>query len=233
MERGMGKARTQASSPAGQVEDILRRVGRYLDETRNRYAPGQDEYYARLALEQAAVALREGNYGIGAVAVLVHPSRVLEFRASNRILTGLGVIDHAETLAVLAARRGGEATVEYPRKLNRFTSDLPGGLSVYGTVEPCPMCVCAMTNAGVKRSVSTVSDGKIITWCGYLVSDGSASAIGQKSKLQPLVWQSIQERLGLAFVELSTDDEELVALSAASFFGTRNEIDLRLTTARP
>lgn len=229
----MDKTRAQASSLGGQVEDVLLRVGRYLGATTNRYVPGQDEYYARLALEQAAVALREGNYGIGAVAVLVQPSRVLEFRAPNRILTGLGVIDHAETLAVLAARCAGDATDEYPRKLNRFTSDLPEGLSVYGTVEPCPMCVCAMTNAGARRSISTVSDGKIITRGGYLVSDGSASAIGEKSKLQPVVWQSIQESLGLTFAELSTDDEELVALSAASFFGTRNEIDFRLATTRP
>jgi hypothetical protein len=90
-----------------------------------------------------------------------------------------------------------------------------------------------MTNAGARRSISTVSDGRIITRGGCLVSDGSASAIGQKSKLQPVVWQSIQEGLGLTFAELSTGDEELVALSAASFFATRNEIDFRLATTRP
>jgi len=94
------------------------------------------------------------------------------------------------------------------------------------------MCVCAMTNAGARRSISTISDGKIIIRDGYPVSDGSANAVGQKSKLQPVVWQSIQEGLGLTFAELSTGDEELVALSAAIFFATRNEIDFRLATTR-
>jgi hypothetical protein len=53
------------------------------------------------------------------------------------MLTGLGVVDHAETRAILAARLGGPPDLAYPRDATSASSQLPVGVSVHGTLEPC------------------------------------------------------------------------------------------------
>ena len=68
-------------------------VALYLARTAGTYLPGQPEYYARLALEQALLAHREGNYGIGAVAVVVRGDEIREFPNRNAMFTGTGVVD--------------------------------------------------------------------------------------------------------------------------------------------
>src|SRR5207247_5275569 len=99
---------------------------------------GTDEQYARLALAQALLASREGNYGIGAVAVLVRDRIVREYHARSAMLTGVGVVDHAETRALLALRGGEPPTSHY--RLSGTASAAAERLSVYGTLEPCPLC---------------------------------------------------------------------------------------------
>jgi hypothetical protein len=54
-------------------------VRAYLAGSASRYQRGEDEYYARLALEQAMLAGVAGNFGIGAVAVV----REVRLRAST------------------------------------------------------------------------------------------------------------------------------------------------------
>ncbi len=203
-------------------------VRRYLDRTRDAYEPGDPVYYARVALNEALEAFLEDNYGIGAVAVVADESTIREFRGRNAMVSGLGVVDHAETRALLKYMSGSDADAVYPRELNAYTRRVPTGLSVYGTLEPCPMCTVTLTNVGAVRSVSTVLDGRLIRKNGVLISDGGASSIGRKAKLQPQVWQGIQERQGLAFSLLETADTELTSLSADLFLKTREQIDRRL-----
>lgn len=194
--------------------------------------PGTDDYYARIALAEALAASREGNYGIGAVAVDVVDGVVREFRARSAMVTGLGVVDHAETRAVLDVRGGRAPTVTY---------DLPeswppaagSGLVVFGTLEPCPMCACTLTNARAARSVSTVEDGDLVTEDGVRTTDGSAMVLGEKYPLQPRVWRQIQESLGLRFDLLDTADEELRRLSWEIFAVSRDAIDRQLGQPEP
>jgi len=208
---------------------IVSRVKAYLFATEEKYFPGQDEYYARLALEQAVMAYEEGNYGIGAVAVVVTDERVREFRARNAMVTGLGVVDHAETRALLRMRGGRRPDISYPRHVSAQTSNLPEGISVYGTLEPCPMCTVTLTNVGAKRSISTVLDGQLVyTDDGHRISDGAADTIGEKGKSQPQVWQNIQKDHKLTFTLLETQDADLRELSNLIFLETREEIDEKL-----
>lgn len=207
---------------------IAEKVGRYPQDSRGRYEPGEDEYYARAALQEALEAYGEGNYGIGAVALVVEDDQILEYRARNAMITGRGVVDHAETRALIAIRSGDPAEFRYPRDLNEQTLALPKGLSVYGTLEPCPMCACTLTNVGAIRSISTSLDGKLRTKNGYRRSDGAANVIGNKSQVQPLIWQNIQQGLKLKFVLLKTKDERLAELSLQVFLETREEIDKKL-----
>lgn len=66
------------------IEDVYRIAREYLAATALRYRPGQDEYYARVALEQALVAGAAGNFGIGAAAVVRTGPTVAEVPSRHR-----------------------------------------------------------------------------------------------------------------------------------------------------
>lgn len=197
----------------------------YLDKTKNTYEVGHPNYFARLALDEALQAYLEGNYGIGAVAVVVDEHEVKEYRARNRMITGQGIIDHAEIRAILRYAAASPPDTQVARDHNAHTRALPPGLSVYGSLEPCPMCTTAIINAGATMSISTVADGVLIRRGEYLISDGGANAIGDKAHVQPLVWQEVVARRGAVFQLLETEDNELRALSESIFLDTREEID--------
>lgn len=203
---------------------IADEVDRYLRSSKRSFERGSDEYYARRALGAALQAFRRGNYGIGAVAVLRENGQAREFIGGNAMVTGSGVIDHAETRAILriAARRKPDDHYDLPPK--RID-----GLFVYGTLEPCPMCASVLTNAGATRSVSTVLDGALVTDHGYKRSGGAANVVGNKANSQPRVWQQIQQGRGMQFEVLETQDDELQSLSERIFLETREQIDRLLT----
>lgn len=203
-------------------------VALYLARTAGTYLPGQPEYYARLALEQALLAHREGNYGIGAVAVVVRGDEIREFPNRNAMFTGTGVVDHAETRTLLAVRGQQKATRVYGRDYTKWTRALPEGISIFGTLEPCPMCDCAMINAGAVRSISTVPDGELVMVDGVTCSSGGAMVLGKKKELRPQVWSWIQQTIGLQYSLLETHDTELRKLSRRIFEDYREAVDRRL-----
>lgn len=213
-------------------EAVEARVEAYLAASGGSSPWGSDDYYARVALAEALAASREGNYGIGAVGVDVADSVVREFRARSAMVTGVGVVDHAETRAVLGHRSGSPSSATYLLDPSWPLAALGAGLSVYGTLEPCPMCVCTLTNAGAARSVSTCRDGSLVEDGGLKTSDGAASVLGAKYTLQPRRWRMIQQGLGLRFELLVTTDDELRSLSWAIFAVTADEIDGYLARRR-
>lgn len=115
------------------IEDVYRIAREYLAATALRYRPGQDEYYARVALEQALVAGAAGNFGIGAAAVVRTGPTVAEYRAGTALFTAAGVSDHAEVRALTKWRTGQPPDDQYarsPRKTSVrlskvFTSSSP------------------------------------------------------------------------------------------------------------
>ena len=141
---------------------------------------GALDYFARICLEVALTAHREGNYGIGAVAVHFKGGRVREYRGGNRVVADSGIIDHAETRALLRITRNETPDAEYS-----FDFGPSDGLWVFGTLEPCPMCASVMTNAGATRSISTIGDGRLHDEDSYRFSDGAADVIGKSSTLSP------------------------------------------------
>ena len=108
-----------------------------------------DEKWMRLALEAATAAGAEGEVPVGAVAVLAGE---LVARAWNRPIAAHDPSAHAE---ILALRQAAKLIGNYR---------LPG-LTLYVTLEPCPMCVGAMIHARVARLVFGASDPKTGAVC--------------------------------------------------------------------
>jgi tRNA(adenine34) deaminase len=103
-----------------------------------------DEFYMRMALQEAEAAGCEGEVPIGAVVVC---DGVVVGRGRNSRETGSDPTAHAEIVAVRrAAAELGHWRLE--------------GCTVYVTLEPCPMCAGALHAARVDRCVYGAVDPK-------------------------------------------------------------------------
>ena len=96
-----------------------------------------DEFFMRMALEEAQSAAREGEVPVG--AILVKANQVLA-RDHNRCI---GLNDPTAHAEMLILRKGGEALGNY--RLNDTI--------LYVTAEPCPMCASAMVHSRISRLV--------------------------------------------------------------------------------
>ena len=99
--------------------------------------PTADEHFMRLALEEAQRALAHGDVPIG--AVLVRDGEVLSSAHNERELQG-DATAHAEILALRQATE----------RIGGWRLD---GVTMYVTLEPCPMCAGALVLARVRRLV--------------------------------------------------------------------------------
>ena len=102
------------------------------------------EYYMGLALELAREAAAAGEVPVG--AVVADGERVLA-RAHNRRETDADPCAHAEILALRKAAA----------HLGRWRLQ---GLTLYVTLEPCPMCAGAAEMSGLARVVYGAKDAQ-------------------------------------------------------------------------
>jgi tRNA(adenine34) deaminase len=107
-------------------------------------ALSKDEFFMRLALSEARRAFEKGEIPIGAVAVF--GGEVIG-RGHNTKETDRDPTAHAEMHALREAARacGGWRLV---------------GVTLYCTMEPCPMCAGAMVQARLPRLVYALDDPK-------------------------------------------------------------------------
>jgi tRNA(adenine34) deaminase len=104
----------------------------------------RDEYFMRLAIEEAKKAKEIHEVPIG--AVIVHEDKVIS-SAHNLRETEQRSIAHAELLAIdKACKRLGTWRLE--------------DATLYVTLEPCPMCAGAIVLSRVKRVVYGAKDPK-------------------------------------------------------------------------
>lgn len=103
-----------------------------------------DYDYMRLALDEAAIAYKDGEIPIG--AVLVYKDAVIA-RAHNLCETNTDATAHAELIVIQEACQ----------KLARWRLT---GCSLYVTIEPCPMCAGAIVNSRISRVVYGAPDYK-------------------------------------------------------------------------
>ncbi len=103
-----------------------------------------DEYFMRIALEEAMAAMESGEVPVGAVITM--EGRVLA-RAHNSPVQMKDPTAHAEILAI---RKVADITGNY-----RLT-----GTTIYVTIEPCIMCAGAISHARISRLVFGGTDPK-------------------------------------------------------------------------
>ncbi|MDO5566348.1 MAG: tRNA adenosine(34) deaminase TadA [Planctomycetia bacterium] len=103
-----------------------------------------DEYFMRLALDEAQLAFDEDEVPVG--AVLVHRGQVIA-RDHNRREQRKDATAHAEMLVIQAAAAF-------------FASWRMEETTLYVTLEPCPMCAGAIVQSRVDRVVYGTTDPK-------------------------------------------------------------------------
>ena len=104
----------------------------------------QDEYYMKLAIEEAKKAFELDETPIG--AVIVYKDKVIG-KACNRRNTDKNALAHAEILAIDEACKSiGDWRLEE--------------CTIYITLEPCPMCAGAIVQARIPRVIFGASSPK-------------------------------------------------------------------------
>lgn len=101
-----------------------------------------DQKWMQLALEEAALAMQEGEVPVG--AVIVRDGQLLS-RAHNRCEARPDATAHAERLAIEEACRA-------------VGSWRLSDCTLYVTLEPCPMCAGASVSARIGRIVYGAKD---------------------------------------------------------------------------
>ena len=102
------------------------------------------DHWMKLALDEAELAMSDGEVPIG--AVIVHEGRVIA-RAHNQREQLHDPTAHAEMIAITQAAAA----------LGSWRLD---GCTLYVTLEPCPMCAGAIVQARVPRVVYGAADPK-------------------------------------------------------------------------
>ncbi|MEM6826213.1 MAG: nucleoside deaminase [Pseudomonadota bacterium] len=97
------------------------------------------------ALEEARAAAARGEVPVG--AALVSPDGNILARAGNRVVELADPTAHAELLAIRAGCRA-------------IGSERLLGHALYVTLEPCPMCAAAISQARIARLVFGAADPK-------------------------------------------------------------------------
>jgi len=210
----------------------------YLNLTEGRYEPGDDRFFGRLALQSAVRALFSGNYPIGAVAVVREGDIVRVYSGENSLVSGDKELEsiYGPFLKALTQSFGHAEMTALMRSLceqitpdlivsawdNEKLATLPEGLTMFGTLEPCPMCTTAMTaDRRTVRSVSNAAD----PLGAYVINEEERQAH------QPKVQTWIQDKRGLKFEQLQ-GDQELATLSSEIFHATREDLDRFLATKK-
>ncbi|MDI6808580.1 MAG: tRNA adenosine(34) deaminase TadA [Candidatus Eisenbacteria bacterium] len=105
----------------------------------------EDEKWMRAALEEARRAVEEGEVPVGAVAV---KDGVLIGKGYNQVESLNDATAHAEMIAITAAS-------------NALRSWRLDGVTLYVTLEPCPMCAGAILLSRVGRLVFAAKDPRL------------------------------------------------------------------------
>jgi len=155
-----------------------------------------DEYWMRLAYEQAALAAEQGEIPVG--AVIVSQNQVIG-RGYNAPISLNDPTAHAEIVALREACQ------------NLKNYRLPEDAILYVTLEPCTMCVGALVHSRISRVVFGTTEPK----AGSLVSARKLFETGYYNHVFPFdsgcMQQQCAEQLS-AFFKLRREQKRQLKL---------------------
>jgi tRNA(adenine34) deaminase len=156
-------------------EARIRWLANRLEACREADESAPDDTVAVGVCNEAIAAVREGNYGVGAL-IVDRDGRVL-VRAHNQVFRpGFRSDGHAEMIAV--------------DKLERELPDKPpASLTLYVSLEPCPMCLARLKLAGIGR-------------VRYLSPDPAGGMVESRDRLPP-IWRLLNPNQDFAPAEVS------------------------------
>ncbi len=103
-----------------------------------------NEYFMKLALQEAALALAHDEVPVGAVVVL---NNMVIARGHNQVELLTDATAHAEMIALTAAG-------------NAIKSKYLDECSIFISLEPCPMCAAALNWARIGQVIFAAADSK-------------------------------------------------------------------------
>lgn len=144
------------------------------------------EVFMREALHEARIARDLGEVPVG--AVVIDKTGTIVSRAHNQRETLADPTAHAEILALRAA---GEVRGEWRME----------GLTLFVTLEPCPMCAGAMVQSRIERIVYGCDDPKAGA-CGTLMNIAADTRLNHRVEtIGGVLEQDCKELLTKFFVE--------------------------------
>jgi tRNA(Arg) A34 adenosine deaminase TadA len=234
----LGRVATTQSAES----EIVDRARSALAQHASSVIPGTRREYVLILLSNALVALKGGNYAIGAVAALRHEDIEILSLGANSMFSQSDPRGHAEAnaLGVLLAlgrssqadgtprlrRWNGVASLQdvasgvYIRRTLSFEDSGPSIL--YTSLEPCPMCTVVALNSGVKR-----------VWVAG--RDPTAGALSKRGVHDmPPTWSKIQNAQGMVveYSDAHGNDgvvQELATLVGDVFRATKEPLDDELS----
>ena len=178
---------SHALPPSSELEDIISRISALTPDPAHR-----DDIYGIIVVQDAVKSLKEGSGGIGACLVNEITGEVVA-RGRNRQYTPYFRSDlHAEMDLLnryedWLIKQGGASSNVNPRDCKN--------LVLISSVEPCPMCLTRIINAGIKKMYYVVPDEK-----GGMVS---------RIKNLPPFWREIAETADYRMADCSTDIQQI------------------------
>ena len=159
---------------------------------------GKDQRMMVQAIHEACNAALEGNYGIGAV---------LADGCGNVVARGHNTLGDSQNPWVHVAHAEINAIADYHTKFELGDRDYDS-LTLYSTLEPCPMCTCAIFNARIPLIL-------------FGAVDEPAGVMHSHPKSFPPLWNMLIEREGIRF-KLAQIPEEIRIACEKVFLITRN-----------
>ena len=214
------------------AENIKTASAEFVEQGLKTFRIGSPYYFATLALSGAIEALSEGNYGVGASALVVRDDTYYVFTQRNAMNTGIGVVDHAETRLMMDVRRfvleeldkrkldaseAARSELRQPHSVglvddlavpatdlnatNYMIETAPNtlrfgdGIYVFSNLEPCPMCMETIFNAGGLASITSSPD----PFAADVISNPDS---------RPALWRLMAQQRGLTYTLLDTPLED-------------------------
>jgi tRNA(Arg) A34 adenosine deaminase TadA len=174
---------------------------RRLREALHAYTPDagyRDDPFIHLACKEALEAVREGNFGVG--AVITDPKGRIVEKGHNHVFSPYFRSDlHAEMWVLTKLE-------ERNRDMSRT-----GGHALYSSLEPCPMCLARIISSGIQN-------------IAYAAPDPLGGMVERMGQL-PGVWQDLARRQRFSRADCSP---ALTLLAGEIFLVNADELNEKL-----